>query len=80
MAGLDPRMMMGGGAGLLQQGVGAPGGLGVGVPQNLMPPMQPGASPEQAMAGGLQGAMQDPRIAAYIRALSSGGGFGGMGR
>lgn len=77
---VDPRMLMGGpGAALLQQGVGGGGPMGAiagGIPQMLMPQMQPGASPEQAMGG----AMQDPRIAAYIRALSSGGGFGGMGR
>lgn len=75
MAGFDPMMVTGGlGAGLLQQGVGGGGGL----PAGLTTPMGPSPTPQGAMMGGMGQAMQDPRIAAYIRALM-GGAVGGTG-
>lgn len=79
---MDPRMMammqQGGGPQLLQRGIGGDGPMGGGaLPPGLTPQMQPAASPEAAMMGGMGGAMQDPRIMAYIQALR---GMGGMPR
>jgi len=68
--------LMGGAMGgpLLQQGVGGGGQL----PPVLTTPMGPSPTPQGAMMGGMGQAMQDPRIAAYIRALM-GGAVGGTG-
>jgi hypothetical protein len=48
------------------------------MPQQLMPQMQPGASPQQAMGGGMLGQL-DPRILAMIQALQGNGGMSGGG-
>lgn len=64
-------MQPGMGQQLLQGGVGGGGGM----PPGLMPTMQPGASPEQAMMGNVAQMGGDPRIQALIAALRGGGGM-----
>ncbi len=57
---------------MLAQGVGGggPAGAGPTIPAQMMPPPGPGIG-----MGGMSQLMGDPRIAAYIQALRSGGGM-----
>lgn len=65
---------------LLQRGVGGGPMAGQGMPPGLMPQMQPAASPDQAMMGGMAQLGGNPRIQALIAALRGGGMPGGMPR
>lgn len=63
--------------GMLANGVGGPPtGVAPQIPPQMMPPQQ-APMPPGAGGMGIQQAMQDPRIMAYIQALRN-GGMGGM--
>lgn len=74
---MGPMDMIGQPQQMLGQGIGAPGGgAGPTMPPQMMPQQQP---PGMGLGGmSAQAAMQDPRIMAYIRALTMGGGMPGQ--
>lgn len=65
---VDPRQALG----LVQGGMGGGPMGGPQIPQQIMPQQAPQAMQAPQPGGGMQQAMQDPRIMAYLRALQGG--------